>query len=299
MLNGSSHFRFFASSEKEYCVFAIHTGKFPKPNFLIFSISEVASSENSTSSAPYISFATFLIFSSIASSNSYANLKFSSSSQRATTFSAKSLAPSPPFAQASTKLIFIPCSFNLFCTNSISFSVSVKNLLIATITFKPNLFFILSMCLKRLCIPFSSVSIFSSCTSSFKLPPWYFKALIVATQTTALGFKPSCLHLISKNFSAPKSAPKPASVIQYSPSFNASFVALTLLQPCAIFANGPPWISAGVFSSVCTKLGLIASFKSTATLPSALSSDTVIGSSFSLYPYNNFSELFSLNLLYL
>jgi hypothetical protein len=35
---------------------------------------------------------------------------------------------------------------------------------------------------------------------------------IVATKTTESGFKPLCSHLICKNFSAPKSAPKPASV---------------------------------------------------------------------------------------
>ena len=37
-------------------------------------------------------------------------------------------------------------------------------------------------------------------------------AFIVATQTTASGFKFAILHFISKNFSAPKSAPNPASV---------------------------------------------------------------------------------------
>ena len=36
--------------------------------------------------------------------------------------------------------------------------------------------------------------------------------VIVATITTQFGFKLDFLHLMSKNFSAPKSAPKPASV---------------------------------------------------------------------------------------
>ena len=45
---------------------------------------------------------------------------------------------------------------------------------------------------------------------------------------------------MSKNFSAPKSDPNPASVIAKFPNFNANFVALTELQPCAIFAKGPP-----------------------------------------------------------
>ena len=34
-------------------------------------------------------------------------------------------------------------------------------------------------------------------------------------------------------------------------------MATTLLQPCAILANGPPWIIAGVCSNVCTRLGNI------------------------------------------
>ena len=37
-------------------------------------------------------------------------------------------------------------------------------------------------------------------------------AFVVATITAASGDRPAFLHLISKNFSAPKSAPKPASV---------------------------------------------------------------------------------------
>ena len=35
ILNGSSHCRFFGSSENEYCVFAIQIGKFPKPKSFI------------------------------------------------------------------------------------------------------------------------------------------------------------------------------------------------------------------------------------------------------------------------
>ena len=63
---------------------------------------------------------------------------------------------------------------------------------------------------------------------------------MVATITTTSGFKFAFLHFISKNFSAPKSDPNPASVIAKSPIFNAKFVALIELHPCAIFANGPP-----------------------------------------------------------
>ena len=81
----------------------------------------------------------------------------------------------------------------------------------ATATGKPN-FFTFSICLSRFINPFLSASTFSFFKSSFATPPCIFKALIVATITTQLGFKFDFLHLISKNFSAPKSAPKPASV---------------------------------------------------------------------------------------
>ena len=53
---------------------------------------------------------------------------------------------------------------------------------------------------------------FSSERFSFFTPPLYFNALTVATITTASGRKPVLRHLISRNFSAPRSAPKPASV---------------------------------------------------------------------------------------
>ena len=43
-------------------------------------------------------------------------------------------------------------------------------------------------------------------------PPWYLSARIVATITAASGRRPDLRHLMSTNFSAPRSAPKPASV---------------------------------------------------------------------------------------
>ena len=63
---------------------------------------------------------------------------------------------------------------------------------------------------------------------------------MVATITTTSGFILAFLHFMSRNFSAPKSAPNPASVTTYSPNFSAILVATTLLHPCAILANGPP-----------------------------------------------------------
>ena len=62
-------------------------------------------------------------------------------------------------------------------------------------------------------IPALSASRFSSPRSAFATPPLYLSALTVATRTTASGFNPFIRHLISKNFSAPRSAPNPASVM--------------------------------------------------------------------------------------
>ena len=68
------------------------------------------------------------------------------------------------------------------------------------------------MCFFKFLIPFFKEFISSNATFSLLAPPWYFNALIVATITTQSGEIPNFLHLIFKNFSAPRSAPKPASV---------------------------------------------------------------------------------------
>ena len=67
--------------------------------------------------------------------------------------------------------------------------------------------------------PFFKASISGFDNSCLGTPPLYFNALTVATITTASGLSPAFLHLISKNFSAPRSAPKPASVTAISASF--------------------------------------------------------------------------------
>ena len=54
-------------------------------------------------------------------------------------------------------------------------------------------------------------------------------------------------------------------------------VASTELQPCAMLANGPPWMKAGLFSSVCTRFGFSASLSSTVIAPWALRSRARIG----------------------
>ena len=52
---------------------------------------------------------------------------------------------------------------------------------------------------------------------------------------------------------------------------------MTELQPCAMFANGPPWTRAGVPSSVCTRLGWMASRRSAAIAPVTLRSRASTG----------------------
>ncbi len=48
--------------------------------------------------------------------------------------------------------------------------------------------------------------------------------------------------------------------------------------PCAMFPNGPACTSTGVFSSVCSRLGLMASVIITVIAPAALSCSAVTGS---------------------
>ena len=89
----------------------------------------------------------------------------------------------------------------------------------------------------------------------------------MATSTTRSGVRPLWRHLMLANFSTPKSAPKPASVMVYSDRRVLRRVAAMELQPWAILAKGPPWTKAGLPSRVCTKLGWQASLSSTAIAP--------------------------------
>ncbi len=84
-------------------------------------------------------------------------------------------------------------------------------------------------------------------------------------------------RLISMYFSAPRSAPKPASVTTMSASCMAVPVAIRELQPWAMFAKGPPCTNAGVPAMVWTRFGLMASFRSIVSAPSTPRSDTVTG----------------------
>jgi len=193
-----------------------------------------------------------------------------------TTFSAKSIAPSLPLANPSFIDIITSYSLHRCLTISISSSESVSNLFNATTGLKLYII-IFSMCLSKLARPFFTSSTLGIANSSLVAPPWYFKARIVTTITTALGINPNWWHLISKNFSAPRSEPNPASVTTTSLYVIAILVANMLLVPCAILANGPQWIIAGVPSVVCTKLGLIASFSKAAIAPWAFKSLAKMG----------------------
>ncbi len=80
------------------------------------------------------------------------------------------------------------------------------------------------------------------------------------------------------------SAPKPASVMRKSPVWMPMRSAITDELPWAMLPNGPAWTSTGVFSSVWSRLGLMASRIMTVMAPAARSSSAVIGSPASVYP---------------
>ena len=127
----------------------------------------------------------------------------------------------------------------------------------------------------RLAKPRVTAATSSPPSTSLATPPCILSARTVATTTAQAGARPLDRHLMSRNFSAPRSAPKPASVTANSPSASAVRVAITELQPCAILANGPPWISAGEPPSVCTRFGSTASASSAAIAPAASTSPAV------------------------
>ena len=88
---------------------------------------------------------------------------------------------------------------------------------------------------------------------------------------------PEARHLMSKNFSAPISAPKPASVTTISLVASAARSAMMELFPCAMLANGPACTNAGPPSSVCSRFGLMASRSSASMAPATFRSSVVTG----------------------
>ncbi|MNP39824.1 hypothetical protein D3C76_1334140 [compost metagenome] len=193
----------------------MHTGKLSKPNFLVFLIFFLVSSEYTTELAPYISLHIFSILTSILSSSLYNKLSLLSSFESIVSIIsfATSTAPLPPSKYAVDVSHLTPNSLQYSLTKFISSSVSVSNLFIQTITGTLNLFKF-SICFPKFSIPIFNISILGSDNSFSGIPPLYFNARIVATNTDILGTIPAFLHFILKNFSAPRSAPNPASVTQ-------------------------------------------------------------------------------------
>ena len=229
------------------------------------------------SSALYNRVATVLILSQIAMSLGYRGAKLATPELASfTTSSASSVVPFPPSDQCVHSIAFTPFSEAKSFTAWISASVSVMNLLIATTTGTPkDLTF--SMWRAKLFPPRVTALTFSKARFSLSIPPCIFNALIVATTTATSGEIPALRHLILKNFSAPRSAPNPASVTTKSAILRAVLVAMTELQPWAIFAKGPPWIIAGLFSNVWTRFGARASLSKVAIAPIPSTSLAKIG----------------------
>ena len=142
------------------------------------------------------------------------------SSSKLAIYSAKSIIPSPPFANPSDSIAIELFSRQIFFIRSISSFLSSGKRLIATTDLKPYLDTIL-IALIRFSDPFVIASLLLSDRFLTSIPPCHFKPLTVATIIAQKGFGPPCLTLISMNFSKPKSAPKPASVITYSEKVEA------------------------------------------------------------------------------
>ncbi len=115
-------------------------------------------------------------------------------------------------------------------------------------------------------------------------PPCIFRARTVATRTTALGASPLVRHLMSTNFSNPRSAPNPDSVTTYSASFRPRRSAMMEEFPCAMFPKGPAWTKTGCPSRVCIRVGFTVSFIRTAAAPATPRSSVVTGAPEVEYP---------------
>ena len=192
-------------------------------------------------------------------------------SNSCSTASATATPPSPPRSHTSHSSTSTPSTAHSARTASSSASASPTNRLSATTSGTPN-FFTFLMWRRRLVAPRCTAAGSAAPRRSFGTPPCILRARTVATTIAASGLSPAIRHLMSKNFSAPRSAPNPASVSTTSQRLRASLVATTELQPWAMLPNGPQWIKAGPPSSVCTRLGLIASFKSRVMAPCACKS---------------------------
>src|SRR3990172_4448961 len=105
-----------------------------------------------------------------------------------------------------------------FLTIEISSSVSEPKRLRATTGGFPSSR-TLSTCFSRFSSPAATAAASGLVRSFLARPPCILSARTVATRMTAAGSKPAVRHLMSKNFSAPRSQPKPASVDEGRHSF--------------------------------------------------------------------------------
>mmetsp|Transcript_27402 Transcript_27402/g.71922 ORF Transcript_27402/g.71922 Transcript_27402/m.71922 type:complete len:343 (+) Transcript_27402:644-1672(+) len=174
-----------------------------------------------------------------------------------------------------------------FRITSISASVSVWNRLMATTTGTPNLT-AFAMWRARFADPFSTISMFSSVYTlsrgapgvTLGPPPCILRARTVATRVTAEGMSPEARHFMSKNFSIPMSAPKPASVTtnpSWPTSLRATLSAMMDELPTAMLANGPACTNTGVPSIVCISVGCTTSLSRIASAPVMPRSSVVTG----------------------
>ena len=162
--------------------------------------------------AEYISDVNILTFSKVDSLSSYNKLTSSDLLSKLVIYCANSVIPAPPSANPLDSIATESFSSHIFLTNLISSLESPGNKFIATTDCNPYLETIF-IALIKFSEPLIIASSFFVINSFKSTPPCHFSPLIVATITAQNGLGPPCLTLISINFSKPKSAPNPASVI--------------------------------------------------------------------------------------
>ena len=202
-----------------------------------------------------------------------------------TTASANSTAPFPPFSKWVHTAARAPTEAAISRMAACSEWKSPAMALIATTGVTPCRR-TMARWARRLAAPRWTSSGFSSSMASGSgrpattrcRPECSFIALTVVTTTAASGTRPDVRHLMLKKRSAPMSAPKPASVMRNSPACIPIRSATTDELPWAMLPKGPACTRTGVFSSVCSRLGLMASRMMTVMAPAALSSSAVTGS---------------------
>ena len=136
-----------------------------------------------------------------------------------TTFSASSTPPSPPFSHTSARANSQPLSSQNSLTNATLFR-SICNKGIQSHNHRNIIFLnILNVFLKIYNSFFQCIQIFFTQLILWQLLHYTSMRAQLQLKLLHLGARPATRHLISINFSAPRSAPNPASVIAISPNF--------------------------------------------------------------------------------